>query len=486
VHNQVGRSSTWVFFNPRTGLTSLVPALQKSGYRPAGKGPEYHMTGEGGDRGKTIMWAKNNSGGSGSAEDLLHIPAGRFTLGIVVAASGSEGAVNYDGLVDAAGINHLQNLSHEAKRYFAPGLSYAQRISQASSTVKLRQCGAISVPFGGLLLKRFEQHLLRFGNPLRSCFSKVFTFQSSGNESKQGSQHKVIPLPEAYSRLFRGAVGAERLVVRHATRLSANWDQKQEQRYAAIENGDKRLLPTSQATGDCGFYLGTVWRAWISWIMGVLGVGPQILAIWPAPDFSDVSSISERWTPLKDVLESGGQGRDQPPGAREADQLLNLCTLVAQAHIDLLDLKPGDMLLRKLGDGPWEVRITDFDRAGHVGSSLPPLCHLLVTLAQPTATIACWPFRHTELARAFVGRSLDASKGGITTTRINAECKVPASKQLDRSKIAVCTYPRCSQMRPGSAWGREISYLSTKLHPVEVACPNVRPSRIMDSQLSNN
>ena len=351
VHNQVGRSSTWAFFNPRTGLTSLVPALQKSGYRPAGKGPEYHMTGEGGDRGKTIMWAKNNSGGSGSAEDLLHIPAGRFTLGIVVAASGSEGAVNYDGLVDAAGINHLQNLSHEAKRYFAPGLSYAQRISQASSTVKLRQCGAISVPFGGLLLKRFEQHLLRFGNPLRSCFSKVFTFQSSGNESKHGSQHKVIPLPEAYSRLFRGAVGAERLVVRHATRLSANWDQKQEQRYAAIENGDKRLLPTSQATGDCGFYLGTVWRAWISWIMGVLGVGPQILAIWPAPDFSDVSSISERWTPLKDVLESGGQGRDQPPGAREADQLLNLCTLVAQAHIDLLDLKPGDMLLRKLGEG---------------------------------------------------------------------------------------------------------------------------------------
>ena len=95
--------------------------------------------------------------------------------------------------------------------------------------------------------------------------------------------------------------------------------------------------------------------------------------------------------------------------------------LAVDAGLTPGDLKPRDVLVRHLGDGQWDVRITDIEGVApmpvrlqgkdvldgcFVDTQLHPACRLLLTMQVTVAVLACGPDRQTGFAQEFVRRAL--------------------------------------------------------------------------------
>ena len=305
----------------------------------------------------------------------------------------------------------MRSLSERAQHVLSKPQSRQRVLSTPAAMVELAQCGVLLVPFGGLLLESLEIHLRSF--VIASAEGQQQQQQAELNSSARaarsvsyGFEHVVSDFaPSNPHALDRAGVHAA-LVLRTSRR------------------------PTR--TTRCDAYRLSVWNAYAAWLLGELGVFATVHGAWLSWDTLELSTLVEKCHRLADALRathSHAPSHIAPNGFIIADsstadalasQLVgHFKALSRGSGLVASDIKPRDMLVCARAEGTEEEalisRLSDFEVAGTgakasagIALDLDPRCALRMNLQTPLHIFMCGPWRRSELARAFVSRSLSA------------------------------------------------------------------------------
>lgn len=372
--------------------------------------------------------------------------------------------------LDAAWMEpHLLSMNALSARAQALAGGSAERdllLSAAPATIPLSTCGSIMVPFGGTLLGEFERHLRSFVVAPRGEGSDRAHVTSTSGEGASvgcgnGSATAGIVADGETQRIAHGYV--HEVSVYHPPNASASEayvSYRQLQHSGLVLR--TRIAPMRwDPTQRCFAYRIAVWNGYLEWILGELDLFPRLHLCWLDWRHIHVMTVAERYRSLSDSLltvRTQSPRPSSPPLDTEQQPALSTDAErgVADAFVERLkelsrgsalvnlDWKPADLLVRgpsrvhtaasparlssstsssssspwgsQAGGYPWEARLSDvYNQGGKLQSvagivpGLDASCYLWLNLQLPTTVLACGPLRHTEAARHFVARALQAT-----------------------------------------------------------------------------
>jgi hypothetical protein len=125
--------------------------------------------------------------------------------------------------------------------------------------------------------------------------------------------------------------------------------------------------------------------AFLAKMMGRLDIGPKVHAMWLSTYTSQVSMVTEEYTPLTTLL---NRTRSSLIGVEES--LLRRIDAVARLGIVLLDIHPGNVLISEVSEGRYDALLTDFDmKFVHQAEYLTHACRKLVMLVLFAVSLSC-------------------------------------------------------------------------------------------------
>ena len=282
-------------------------------------------------------------------------------------------------------------------------------------------------PFGAVLLDAFQAHLDTFGSPLGGA--------SLPGASVPGIRSKESDGASASKESNGASLGYINKVVH------VHVDEEEELRKngmaASAEGVVLRTLREQIGVGAVRLnYCTSLYNAYTQWMAGELDISPRVRGVWfnEAINPMATSSLIDRWLPLVNVLADAHAGRAVPGYetlVSVVPKLLDLIeTLTMEAGLIHTDIKPREILVRRMGGRQWDSRLTDLDGVnyGHVihhqsnGQlyNLPltninygqlnvehPACRMLVSVQLAIAMFACGPLRAAAVAKAFVKQGLE-------------------------------------------------------------------------------
>ena len=289
--------------------------------------------------------------------------------------------------------------------------------------VTLSVCGPLMVPVGGALLLDFERHLRSFNisdageadNPLVS--------------SSYGSVHVVSEYSPSNTTALE-LLGATAVVYRRPrSTSSAQAEPSAMDSPSSLARADSRgsgqgselasrALAVRASISRCSLYRQAVWTGYMQWILGALELFPRLHLVWLSWESMQLHTLLERLETLDDAVRL-------VPMTDVADKFIRLFeTLALASSLVNFDIKPKDLLVRRIVADPsssvgvtqWDARLSDLGVVGQQTGllpSLPPACHLLVNLMQPTSWFACGPLRHHAFAQRFVAAAFNASQRAV-------------------------------------------------------------------------
>ena len=185
------------------------------------------------------------------------------------------------------------------------------------------------------------------------------------------------------------------------------------QRKAMLRIEKARSFRKKRSFGEKGAH-DSAQSTFLAYQLGEAGVAPRVLAAWMPLDARGhqalpMHTVSELFD--TSLLKQISKTNESVVGAAQA--LLHHIDFIANLGLILLDLHPGNVLLRRRDDGRWDARLTDVDVKFVIHApDWSPICRKLVMLSILAVTFVCGKYPRTAFQNEI------ASLANTTSVRV--------------------------------------------------------------------